>query len=155
MNKQELGDVLRKHDLWLKGEDDGDHADLSYADLSYANLRSADLRYANLRYADLRYADLRSADLRSANLRYANLRYANLRSAKNIIVGPQRTDGHQFFLIKQKSSWHVIAGCRDMTIKAYRKHVQTYGEAEKGSETNRILDYLEGRMADILRGDGE
>ena len=77
MDKAKLDEILRKHDLWLNGKEDGERADLRYADLSYANLR-----YANLRYADLRYADLSSANLRYANLSYANLSYANLRKNK-------------------------------------------------------------------------
>jgi uncharacterized protein YjbI with pentapeptide repeats len=88
---EELALIIARHKKWLNGEDDGEHANLSYADLSSANLRSANLRYANLSYADLSYANLSSADLSyadlsyadlsSANLRSANLRYANLRSA--------------------------------------------------------------------------
>ncbi len=134
MQKQQLDEILRKHGLWLNDENGGEQADLSSADLSSANLRSANLRSADLSYADLSYADLRSADLRSA---------------KNIIVGPPRVDGYQFFLIKQKSSWHVIAGCRDMTIKEYRKHLKTYHDDAKEAETGRILDFLEGRLEDI------
>jgi len=96
ITKDELTEILNKHQAWLRDEDGGGRADLSYADLRYADLRSAnlspaDLRYADLRYAnlssanlspaDLRYADLRSANLSSANLSYADLRYADLRYA--------------------------------------------------------------------------
>ena len=86
MNTEELKEIIRKHQLWLTTDPDGEKADLRYADLRSANLRSADLRYADLRsanlsYADLRYANLRSADLRYADLRSADLSYANLRSA--------------------------------------------------------------------------
>ena len=86
------------------------------------------------------------ANLSYADLHYANLRSADLHYAENIILGPQRTDGYQFFLINQKFSWHVIAGCRDMTIKQYREHVRLYGDAAKESETVAILDYLEVRL---------
>jgi uncharacterized protein YjbI with pentapeptide repeats len=93
---EELAEIIKKHGMWLRDEDGGERANLSYAnlrsanlrsanlrsaDLSYANLRSADLSYANLSYANLSYADLRSADLSYANLSYANLRSADLRSA--------------------------------------------------------------------------
>ena len=91
-----LNEILQKHEMWLKGEEGRERADLRYTDLSgadltdvdlrYANLRGTDLRYANLRYAnlsdaDLRYADLRYADLWNANLRYVNLSDADLRKA--------------------------------------------------------------------------
>ena len=96
MDKNQLSVVLEQHKKWLKGQADGQradlrNADLSGADLSYANLRSANLsdanlsdanlRDANLHSADLIGANLRSADLRDANLSYADLSYANLRSA--------------------------------------------------------------------------
>ena len=63
ISEQELKDILDKHGKWLRNEEGGERADLSYANLRYANLRSADLRYANLRYADLRSADLSYANL--------------------------------------------------------------------------------------------
>ena len=70
--------ILEKHTKWIRGEDDGERADLRDADLCYANLRGA-----NLRGADLCGADLRGADLRGANLCDADLYYANPRGAKN------------------------------------------------------------------------
>lgn len=83
ISREELNEMLVKHELWLKNKG-GEQLNLENVDLRYANLRYADLKYANLRYADLRYADLRNADLRNADLRgtvlrNANLRYANLR----------------------------------------------------------------------------
>ena len=73
--------ILEKHAKWIRGEDDGECADLRDADLCYANLRGADLRGADLCGADLRGADLRGADLCDAELYYANLRGANLYGA--------------------------------------------------------------------------
>jgi len=88
--KNEIKEIIESHEKWLKDEDGGKRANLSYADLRYANLRSADLRSANLSSADLRsanlsYADLRYANLRSADLRSADLRYANLSYAENLL----------------------------------------------------------------------
>ena len=104
--KEELAEILRKHNLWLANGVGGERADLRNADLydadmrgaclrdadlRCADLRGADLRHANLRHANLRGADLCDADLRCADLRgaclryagllYADLRYANLRDA--------------------------------------------------------------------------
>ena len=91
LNQEELNEILEKHEMWLKGEEGRERADLRYTDLSgadltgvdlrYANLRGTDLRYANLRYANLSDADLRKADLRCADLWNANLRYVNLSDA--------------------------------------------------------------------------
>ena len=87
----ELKDILEKHFLWLKGDPNGERADLSWADLygadlsganlSMANLRGADLSMANLRGADFYGADLCGAYLRKADLSMANLSEANLYGA--------------------------------------------------------------------------
>ena len=84
--KEELAEILRKHNLWLANGVGGERAelhgaDLSGADLSGANLYGANLRYADLSGANLRYANLHGADLYGANLRYADLCDANLRYA--------------------------------------------------------------------------
>lgn len=65
MNKQELKEILKKHERWLNNYNDG---------------CKADLRCADLRGADLRWADLTGADLRSANLSGAYLSYAKLKN---------------------------------------------------------------------------
>ena len=76
-----LKKILEKHEMWLKGEEGRERADLRYTDLSGTDLTDVDLRYANLRGTDLRYADLRYANLSDADLRYADLRYADLWNA--------------------------------------------------------------------------
>ena len=89
--KEELAEILRKHNLWLANGVGGERANLCYADLCDAdlrgaNMRGADLRGADLRDADLCDADLRGADLRGADLCDANLRDANLRDAENLVL---------------------------------------------------------------------
>jgi hypothetical protein len=94
--KDQLAEIISKHQEWIDGNEGGEIANLRYANLrdanlsganlSGANLRDANLsganlRYANLRDANLRYANLRDANLSGANLSYANLSYANLRYA--------------------------------------------------------------------------
>ena len=88
-----LKEILKKHKMWLNGEEGGERAnlinanlsgvnltgvDLSEADLNGVNLSNADLRYTNLRGANLSGADLNNANLRNADLRGADLRDANL-----------------------------------------------------------------------------
>ena len=53
MDASDLKIILEKHSLWLRGESDGERADLRSADL-----RGDDLHYADLRSADLRYANI-------------------------------------------------------------------------------------------------
>ena len=77
----ELKDILEKHFLWLKGDPNGERADLSWADLYGADLSGANLSMANLRGADFYGADLCGAYLRKADLSMANLSEANLYGA--------------------------------------------------------------------------
>ena len=79
----ELKDILEKHFLWLKGDPNGERADLRWADLYGADLRRAnlcraDLTGANLSKADLSGAILKKADFSGANLGKADLSGANL-----------------------------------------------------------------------------
>jgi hypothetical protein len=140
-------------------------ANLRGADLCGANLRGADLREADLREADLRRANLRGADLCGANLRGANLRGADLRGAdlcgadlrgaKNLLWGGQRSDGYQFYLTNTDEGWLVKAGCRSMSIKEYRKHVNTYNDEDKEFETTLLLDNLEARLNRYIEKEGK
>ena len=92
ITQEELNEILRKHELWLKGKGGGERANLSGADLigadlseallCRANLREATLRGANLSKANLCEADLGGAHLYIANLNEADLSGANLRGAK-------------------------------------------------------------------------
>ena len=95
------------------------------------NVVTKQLRYANLSGAKLRRADLSNADLRGAS---------------NFLLGNQRSDGYQFYLTKGVDGWKVVAGCRNMSIAEYRKHVRTYNDIEKEFETGLILDNLEARL---------
>lgn len=78
MKMQELKKILDLHEKWLKGEIDGEKADLEGANLKGANLKDADLRYTNLEGANLEGANLRGVDLRNVNLRDVNLKGADL-----------------------------------------------------------------------------
>ena len=80
----ELKDILEKHFLWLKGDPNGERADLSWADLSKADLSGAILRKADLSGANLRGANLREADLRWADLSETILCRANLNESKGV-----------------------------------------------------------------------
>lgn len=78
MNKQELVEVLNKHNLWLADLPGGERADLSRAILVGANLYGTDLRGANLRGADLTGADLRHSNMYGADMNDVELGGASL-----------------------------------------------------------------------------
>ena len=86
IDKDELKTILKKHMMWLNGEDGGEKADLSGSDLRGSDLSGSDLRWSNLRGSDLRgsvlsRSDLRGSDLSGSDLRWSNLRGANMRWA--------------------------------------------------------------------------
>ena len=86
ISQEELKEILKKHEMWLKDEEGGKRANLSYvnlsnADLSHANLRAANLSYVNLSNADLSHANLRVANLMGINLSNSNLHNADLTCA--------------------------------------------------------------------------
>ena len=97
---EELNEILEKHEIWLRGEEGGERADLWDTDLrgfdlidinlSGADLRNSDLGDANLMYADLKYADLKYTDLSYTNLSDADLRGADLRGAN--LMGADLSD---------------------------------------------------------------
>src|ERR1700721_510780 len=133
-------------------------ANLCGANLCGADLRGADLCSANLCGADLCGADLCGADLRSANLCGANLCGADLRGAdlrgavlgdQWIIVGPVRSDGYQFFLMRLRDNEKpmVRAGCRWFTLKKAKEHWETTRkDTQLGNESLDILIWLERAM---------
>ena len=62
--------------------------------------------------------------------------------ANPIVVGPVRSDGHQFVMGASRS---IHAGCRVMvSLAEAREHwSKTRGGTKLGDETMLILDYLE------------
>lgn len=92
LSKEGLADILRKHEMWLNGEEGGERADFSGAnlegaDLEYAILEGANLEGANLSYANLEYAILEGADLEDTDLEYANLLGAYLSDKEKYRLG--------------------------------------------------------------------
>jgi len=123
-------------------------ADLAGANLTDANLTGADLTGADLTGANLAGANLAGADLTGANLTGADLTDANLRwvtstGAKGLYMLPQRSDGYPFLLVLDSTGWMIKAGCRYLSIGAYRAHTLDYNDSDKQAETLRILDYAQ------------
>jgi uncharacterized protein YjbI with pentapeptide repeats len=105
ITKDKLKDIVRSHNVWLKNEEGGQRADLSYVTTSisfsgirhslgsdWSSLRGANFRSSNLKGIDFSHCDLRNCNFAGANLEYANFSYcilkgANFRSAnlKNAI----------------------------------------------------------------------
>ncbi len=118
-------------------------ADLAGANLTGANLTGADLAGANLAGANLAGADLTGANLTGADLTDANLRWVTSTGAKGLYMLPQRSDGYPFLLVLDSTGWMIKAGCRYLSIGAYRAHTLDYNDSDKQAETLRILDYAQ------------
>lgn len=78
ITKEELKEILDKHQKWLFCADEGERADLSYMDLAGVDLRSENLGGVILKGADLKGADLTDATLIETDLKGANLDYSCL-----------------------------------------------------------------------------
>ena len=86
--KEELAEILRKHNRWLANGVGGERADLRNAYLRNAYLRDADLSGAVLSGADLHNAYLHNADLSGADLHNAkNIKYPMACPEKGSFVG--------------------------------------------------------------------
>lgn len=66
ISEKELKYILDKHGKWIRNEEGGERANLSYANLRSANLSYADLRYANL----LETKGMKYRPLQIANTKY-------------------------------------------------------------------------------------
>ncbi len=91
VSKNELTEILKKHEMWINREEGGIRADLSNADLSRANLHLANLAMADLSGANLNLANLSGATLYKANARTKG------GSTLHTVVYP-RWNGHLTFL---------------------------------------------------------
>jgi hypothetical protein len=111
--------------------------------VKWAIKTGADLTGANLTRADLTRADLTRADLTGAKVHGEEI--------KRLIASASRSDGYVFYAFEMMAGGvKIMAGCRWFTPKEYRIHIRTeYPATDKGVETGRILDLIEGRMADL------
>ena len=63
IDKDELKTILKKHMMWLNGEDGGERANMSGADMSGANMSGTDMSGADMSGANMRWANMNGADM--------------------------------------------------------------------------------------------
>jgi hypothetical protein len=139
---QELEVIIENHGKWLRDEDGGEKADLSYSNLSYSNLS-----YSNLSYSNLRGCNLSGCNMRDCNMRGCNLSYSNLSDCNGLIYISQRSDGYQFFATYRDDKWLIQAGCRLLSLAEYRTHTEFYSCQKKRAETLLLIDFAEAMIA--------
>lgn len=81
ITQDEFDEILKKHELWLKGEKDGEcanfeNANLREIDLSGKRIRCVDFSGAYLAGADIRYAKFEKCNFCCASFTFADLTYA-------------------------------------------------------------------------------
>ena len=81
IDKDELKTILKKHMMWLNGEDGGERANMSGADMSGADMSGADMRWAVMSGANMSGADMRGANMRWAVMSEADMSGADMRGA--------------------------------------------------------------------------
>ena len=141
MTQEELNEIVRKHNLWLKNEEGGERADLSGANLSCANLSRANLSRADLSRAYLSGANLSCANLSRADLSCANLSCANLSRAKCLPFVPMTCPDVGSFV-----GWKKV---NDKIIK-----LEIPAEAKRSSATGRKCRCEFARVLEIQEKDG-
>ncbi len=108
MDQEELYLIIEKHGKWLRGEPEGERANLSEANLSRADLSEANLSRANLSRADLSGANLSRADLSRADLSGANLSGANLSEADLYWADLSWANLSEAYLSEADLHWAII-----------------------------------------------
>lgn len=127
------------------------------ADLRNVNFSDATLHGVSFYAADLRGANLRGAHLCGANFAQCRVTRARVRGAQlsHLVARAKRAEGgeYEFFLWETMNGrpW-ITAGCRSMSPKAFRRHVDDeYRGTAKAAETLLILDYFDAAFAARIR----
>ena len=150
ITSDELHEIIRKHNLWLQGEDGGERANLSRAILREAILSGANLSRAILREADLSRAILRVADLRVADLSRANLRGAILSGAKGL-DSVKYDENTAFFALQcpESGAYTAYKKARGLIVE-----LEIPADALRSSATSRKCRASKARVINITNADG-
>ena len=165
VSKDELTEILKKHEMWINGEVGGIRADLCETDLRWADLCGTDLRGANLSGANLSWANLSGAnlceaDLSGANLSEADLSWANLSGANLSEADLSGADLHEVDLRGAKNLNFPIACPEKGTFTAFKKagkyiiELEIPSDALRSSSTTRKCRCSKAKVVSITNLDG-
>ena len=170
VSKDELTEILRKHEMWIYGEVGGIRADLSNADLSRANLHLANLAMADLSGANLSLANLSGATLYKANLWLADLRWADLRMTNFRLANLSGANFYKADLYKTDLHWADLHGAKDIyfpiacpekgSFTAFKKangyivELEIPSDALRSSSTTRKCRCSKAKVISITNLDG-
>ena len=148
---------------------------MRYTNMSGADMRDADISGAYMRGANVFGASMCGANMRRADMCSANMRVADMGGAKvwgslwentilnravtppQMIVGPQRSDGHQCIcIVGQKDGEMLVdiqAGCnRWSSFEEAQEHCETVTAPRNQQEALRILTYLKDSAERVFEG---
>ena len=141
ISAEKLQEIIESHGRWLRNEEEGKCANLSYANLSYANLRGADLRGADLSDANLSGADLGYANLSDANLRDANLSGADLGKTYYQVIRIGSRRGTTTYCVDDDN---VLCGCwnnyKGGTLDEFKARVESVYGCEGNNPSEQYYD---------------
>lgn len=144
MDQATLNEILKKHELWLKGDPNGKRA----------NLEDADLKDADLEDTDLKYANLKCANLEGANLEYANLKCANLEGVALIRTISQNMEGQKVISVQVDTSRvnNAISYWKDLGLWTTGCFQGTLEELqEKVAEAHKDNTFLRERYERVIK----
>ena len=83
ITQEAFNEMVKSHNLWLKGDDRGErlvlkNKNLQGLDLSYKNLSKADFRGSDLTDVMINYSNMSDVDLTKANLSNATISHTNM-----------------------------------------------------------------------------
>ena len=165
ISKDELTEILKKHEMWLYGEVGGIRADLSNVDLRRVDLCLADLAMADLSGANLSLADLGMADLSGANLSLADLSRANLYKANLSLADFSRANLYKADLsgadLSEAKNLNFPIACPERgSFTAFKKagvyiiELEIPSDALRSSSTTRKCRCSKAKVVSITNLDG-
>ena len=170
ISKDELTEILRKHEMWIYGEVGGIRANLSNTDLSRTNLHLANLAMADLSGAILSSANLSGATLYKANLWLADLRWADLRMTNFRLANLSGANFYKADLYKTDLHWADLHGAKDIyfpiacpekgSFTAFKKangyivELEIPSDALRSSSTTRKCRCSKAKVVSITNLDG-
>ena len=142
MEKQELKKILDLHEKWLKGEIDGEEANLEGADLRNVNLRGADLEGADLEGANLDYSCLPlwcgslSANFDDKQLK--QIAYHLVKAGLNSNNASEETKAELSKLIDFANGFHRVTECGRIEKKIQQCMIYYNQDKEKGNSPKEL-----------------
>lgn len=126
ISKEELAEILIKHEMWLQNDPNGKRANLSGANLSGADLSRANLSRANLLGADIDYSVLPlwcgSLDAGFDDKQIKQIAYHMVKAGLNSKNTSEETKHNLIKMIDFANEFHRVEECGIITYEGEIAH---------------------------------